>query len=275
MKQAFLIVISALVLLAGFGGVMAADEPDIKKPLAPPGHPDHKHPNTGAQSATDPSAILFQFQTFYWTSVNENGESDGETFLFQPVLPLSKTNLFRPALGYVTTPSPGRTGGMNDLFLLDLFFFNTPDSTFGVGPVATIPTATDDALGSGKYQLGVSFVYLYKGFKKDLPGILCWNQWSVAGDNDRSDVNLFNFQIVWVHHNKWGYIGWTDILGAIDWEDDARVSFPVGLRFGKVFQAKHPVNLAVEPYYTFEQDRDDVYGIKFTANFIMPKWMKH
>ena len=161
MKHALLITILGSVLLAGVGGVLAQDtpdpakEPDMSKPLAPPGNPAHKHPATAAASATDPSAILFQWQNFYTVAISEDGELTGGNYLLQPVLPLSKTNLLRPALGYTSTASG--TNGIGDLLLLDLFFFNPKGSTFGIGPVATLPTATEDALGAGKYQVGVTF----------------------------------------------------------------------------------------------------------------------
>ena len=278
----------------GAGGFLAAAETDMSKPLAPTGHPAHAHPNTGSQSATDPSAILFQLGFFYWSSVRTytpqipasgtttlttgQQESAGETFLFQPVLPLSKTNLLRPALPIVRTPDVLGTPsveGIGDLFLLDLFFFHQSKSTFGVGPVASLPTASNDLLGSGKYQLGASFVYLYKGFKKDLPGILLYNQWSVAGDGDRKDINNLSFQVVWVHHFKTWYMGWTDQTALVDWENASRVTFPVGFKFGKVFKGKTPINVAFQPYYTIQEGRDDVFGVKFSASFIKPTWMRH
>jgi hypothetical protein len=65
------------------------------------------------------------------------------------------------------------------------------------------------------------------------------------------------------------------VVGSIDWEDDNRYTFPAGIRIGKVYKAKHPVNVAVEPYYVYEEIGDNSYGIKFTANFIMSSWMKH
>jgi hypothetical protein len=274
-------------LLVGTGGVLAEERLDPDKPLAEPGHPDHKHPSDASQSATDPSAILFQWGFFYWSSVEESaGAADGETLLFQPVIPLSKSNLLRPALPFLTKdvadldgtePKLDRIRGIGDVFLLDLFFFNDGHSTYGVGPVASLPTASDDMLGTGKFQLGASFVYLWKGFKKDLPGILLYNQWSVAGDSDRADVNVLNFQIVWVHHfNKSIYMGWTDQTGAVDWENGGRTSLPTGFRVGSVFKGKRTaVNVAAGVYYTFQEDRDNQFGIKFSASFIKPKWLQH
>ena len=294
MKRVIAMLALVSVLTLGAGGFLVADESGSGTPLSPTGHPEQDHPSTGSQSATDPSAILFQLGFSYWSNVTTftpdlelsdtttlttgQQQSAGETFLFQPVLPMTRTNLLRPALPIVRTPDlPGASSveGIGDLFLLDLFFFHQPHSTFGVGPVASLPTASEDALGSGKFQLGASFVYLYKGFTKDLPGILLYNQWSVAGDSGRRDINNLSFQIVWVHHFQDWYMGWTDQTGLVDWENDSRVTFPVGVKFGKVFQGKTPMNAAVQLYYTIQEGRDNVYGIKFSASFIKPKWMRH
>jgi hypothetical protein len=269
-----------LILLSASG--FAAADGDEQSPVEP-AHPTHKTPANAAEAATDPSAILTQLGFFYWTDISDGGGSEGQTALFQPVLPLTKTNVLRPALPFLATPSPDRVTGMGDLFLLDAFFFQIPKATIGFGPVASLPTATDDSLGTGKYSLGFDFMFLYKGFKKNLWGFMFYPQWSVAGDSDRSDVGTLTFQLIWVKHTKWGYFGWTDQTGSVNFEEDNRLSFPIGLRFGKVFAAKGGntlINLAVQPYYTYVQDSalteaNDVYGIKFSATFIKPKWLKH
>ncbi|MDF2235785.1 transporter [Albimonas sp. CAU 1670] len=71
--------------------------------------------------------------------------------------------------------------------------FVSPKSTasgliWGVGPVALIPTATDDALGSGKFGLGPTGVVL-KQFGPWTVGALANHIWSFAGEGSRNDVN--------------------------------------------------------------------------------------
>jgi hypothetical protein len=99
-----------------------------------PPHDDHTNPTppvdshaTGAsaaggaslaEAATDPSAILTQFQNFFWTTGSSDDKNISNTYLLQPVLPLSKNNVLRPALPVVNTS--GKTG-IGDLFLLDVF----------------------------------------------------------------------------------------------------------------------------------------------------------
>ncbi len=43
-----------------------------------------------AKAATDPSAILTQFQNLFWTTGSSEDKNISNTYLFQPVLPLSK-----------------------------------------------------------------------------------------------------------------------------------------------------------------------------------------
>ena len=54
-----------------------------------------------SEAATDPSAILTQFQNFFWTTSTEDNKNIANTYLFQAVLPLSKKNLLRPAIPLV------------------------------------------------------------------------------------------------------------------------------------------------------------------------------
>jgi hypothetical protein len=150
-----------------------------------------------------------------------------------------------------------------------------PHATWGVGPVASLPTATDKQNGSEKYELGPMAMFMWKGMKKNLVGVLGYNTTSVAGDSARADVNKFFFQPIWVMHFKWGYLGWTDQTSSIDWENDNQISFATGLRFGKVWAGKTPINMSIQPYYFINEGRDDVFGLKLGVTFIKPGWLKH
>jgi hypothetical protein len=251
-----------------------ADAHGSPEPQVQPAASTHKSSVNVAEQATDPSAVLTQLGFFYWTDNEKDTDQSTETFLFQPVLPLSKNNVLRPALPVVQTNGLfSNETGIGDLFLLDIFLFQTTNATWGIGPVASLPVASKDEFGTGKTSIGPAAMYMYKGVPKNLFGILGYNETSVGGDSDRDDVNVFSFQPIWVMHFNWGYIGWTDQVASIDWENDNEYSIPVGLRFGKVFKGKTPLNLAIQPYYTFNDVDDDVYGIKISATFIKPGWL--
>jgi len=88
-------------------------------------------------------------------------------------------------------PVPGdHVFGLGDL--TDAVFLSPPTSSerfvWGFGPAVTIPTASDDRLGSGKWSLGAAFRFAYRPGPWNL-GALALNTWSVAGDPDRADVD--------------------------------------------------------------------------------------
>jgi hypothetical protein len=225
-----------------------------------------------AEAATDPSAILTQFQNFFWTTGNSDDKNISNTYLLQPVLPLSKNNVLRPALPVVNTS--GKTG-IGDLFLLDVFLYPVKSGTWGWGVVGSVPIGNDQ-FSSNKWSAGPALLYMNKTNKKFLWGILGYNQWDFAGKSSASDVNVFTFQPIFVYHTAWGYWGWTDQTATVDWENDNQTSIPLGLRFGKVFPAKTPLNAAVGFYYTLNnKGRENTFGVKFTATFIKPGWLVH
>jgi len=67
-----------------------------------------------------------------------------------------------------------------------------------------------------------------------------------------------------------------DQLSTIDWKNDNQLFFPLGLRFGKVYPGKTPLNASVGFFYTLNnKGRENTFGVKFTATFIKPTWLNH
>jgi hypothetical protein len=60
---------------------------------------------------------------------------------------------------------------------------------FSLGFAAQFPTADDKTLGTGKYALGPSLDYEYENGPL-FAGAIALQLWSVAGDDDRKDVNM-------------------------------------------------------------------------------------
>ena len=224
-----------------------------------------------AKAATDPSAVLTQFQNMFWTTGSSDDKNISNTYLLQPVLPLTKNNVLRPALPVVNTS--GKTG-IGDLFLLDVFLNQVKTGTWGWGIAGSVPIGDKD-FSTEKWQAGPTLIYMNKTSSKVLWGILGYNQWSFAGKSSAADVNELSFQPIVVVHTNWGYWGWTDQLATVDWETN-QSSVPLGLRFGKVYKGKTPLNASVGFYYSLNnKDRDNTFGIKFVATFIKPTWLRH
>ena len=91
----------------------------------------------------------------------------------------------------------------------------------------------------------------------------------------RDSVNTLTYQPIFVNNRDGWYWGWTDQTATYNWKNDYS-SIPLGLRFGKVFHAATPLNAAVGFYYTLNnKGRENTFGVKFTATFIKPNWLKH
>jgi hypothetical protein len=225
-----------------------------------------------AEAATDPSAVLTQFQNLFWTTGTSEDNNIANTYLLQPVLPLSRNNVLRPALPVIN--SSGKTG-IGDLFLLDAFLNPVKTGTFGWGIAGSVPIG-DDEFSSNKWTAGPTLLYINKTSHKVLWGVLGYNQWSFAGKSSARDVNTLSFQPIYVVHTSWGYWGWTDQLSTIDWKNDNQMSIPLGLRFGKVYPGKTPLNVSVGFYYALNnKGMENTFGLKVTAAFIKPTWLTH
>jgi hypothetical protein len=88
-------------------------------------------------------------------------------------------------------PVPGpKVFGLGDL--TDAVFFTPPTGSksfvWGFGPAFTLPIATDEVLGSGKWSAGPALRVAWRPGKWNL-GAFAVYLWSYAGDLDRSDVS--------------------------------------------------------------------------------------
>ncbi len=149
-------------------------------------------------------------------------------------------------------PGFGDESGLGDLDFTAFLSPAKPGSwIFGLGPTISLPTATDDALGSDRWGLGPSAVAL----TMDGPwvyGALIKNQWDVGGDGDRKKINRGLLQ-PFVNYNMAG--GWYLVSSPIitaNWRVDQsdRWTVPMGGGFGRLFRiGEQPVNAQIQAFY--------------------------
>jgi len=91
---------------------------------------------------------------------------------------------------------------------------------WGVGPSLTVPTATDDLLGSEKWSAGPTAVALMMP-KPWVIGGLVRNLWSFAEKSDRKSVNQFLFQPFLNYNMDDGWYLSTSHVITANWDEDS------------------------------------------------------
>lgn len=158
---------------------------------------------------------------------------DGSRWLMnvQPVIPISISEDWN-LIGRVILPvisqndifgKSGSQTGLGDALVTGFFSPKEPTSgglIWGVGPAISIPTATDDLLGSGKFSMGPSVVGLIQAGGLTY-GALVNHVWSVFGDSDRADINATFFQPFVARNFAGGYALALNTELLQNWESDA------------------------------------------------------
>ena len=172
-----------------------------------------------------------------------------------------------------------RETGLGDVILWTAFSNQyKPPNVFGFGPTVMMDTASDDALGTGKWSAGPMALAFHIG-DEWIYGIVAQHWWSFAGDDDRDDVNLTDLQYVLRYRlTPTTNIGFGPNI-RINWEEDSnnRWSIPVGLGGDTLIKlGPLPVKVGLEAYYYVEKPDD--FGPEWQVRLIFvpvipsPKW---
>jgi len=143
--------------------------------------------------------------------------------------------------------------------------------TWGVGPAFLIPTATDDALGSGKLGIGPSVVALRQSGGWTVGG-LANHLVSVAGSEDRGKVNATFLNPFLVYNWRSGAGVTLNVEYTHDWENEVDVlvvNFPTlsGVtRFGN-----QTVSFSISPRFHFAPETRPDYGVRAAVILVFPK----
>ena len=265
---------------------------------APPSEPAAQNPKSiddMAKQLNNPVADLwalnFQFNRYYLQGSATDRTREQDLLNFQPVLPIHLTNdwnlITRPVIPFVFNQpdfEPGQgwaeTSGLGDVGVVSLLSpAKLKDGIiWGAGPTFIFPTATNDALGQGKYQAGPAAVGLYMG-KDWIFGTLAQQWWSFAGDGDRESTSQANIQyfIQYLFGDNWQIGMAPNIL--IDWkaDQDNRFTVPVGLGIGKLIKiGPLPVKLTAEVDYmvVHPDEFGQHWGIRFQITPVLPALFK-
>lgn len=221
------------------------------------------HAAEDAAQANNPLANMtaFNLQDYYIGELTESDEDANQFWLrYAKPFAIGESNwLMRASLpvnSFPTPPAGDTETGLGDFNIFAAYTFDTgnPAVSFGIGPQLTVPTATDEALGSEKWSAGFANVLFNASSPRFQYGYLLTWQGSFAGPDDRADVNMGAFQYFGFYQLGSGWYLRSAPIWVYNFENDG-YSVPLGLGIGKVIMAGNTVyNLFVEPQFSVADD---------------------
>lgn len=231
---------------------------------------------------------VFEFFTFK----GDQPGADSQTrfsYSFQPSIPFPLDNgkvlIFRPLIP-VLLDEPVFNPARNDFdskgvdlgdISFDLVYGGTDDLAYGdtdkdigifslFGIFGSLPTATDDAVGSQQWRLGPEVaVGLIK--KWGLVGFLAAHSWDLGGSNDE-DFSTTTIEYFYAYGLGGGWQLAAGPTIEADWEADSSNTWtvPIGIGIEKTTKIGNtPWNFALEAHYYVEQP--DSFGPEFLLVF--------
>lgn len=189
------------------------------------------------------------------------GDEDGNSLLLRGAIPhklFGLPQLMRATLPIVTTPHIGNQDsetGLGDLNVFDLFLMKSGQVEYGFGPQLTIPTASKDETGTGKWQAGLAAMAIAPQRWGLLGALVTW-QAAFAGDSDREHQNNLQAQPFYIYNMPQGWY----FRSTATWNFNLKTNdyyIPFGAGIGKVWKSgKTTLNLFAEPQWTVAHDGD-------------------
>jgi len=242
-------VVLALVVALAVGPAHAED------PTEEAGADDGGHAD--AAQANNPLANLkaFNLHNYFITDLSGTNKSANQFWLryAQPIGTPFGDWLIRASLPVSRFPvGDDSESGLGDgnVFAAYLIDTGNPSRSFGIGPILGVPTATDDALGTGQWSAGLATVLFDATNPVIQWGALVTYQHKFAGSDRVDDVNLLAAQPFGIVQVGSGFYLRSVGIWAFNLES-GDYSVPVGLGVGKVFTVGDVVlNAFIEPQYS-------------------------
>lgn len=201
--------------------------------------------------------------------ISDYGAPNGDLLMLQvrPTFTISSKNynfINRPIIPFLDLngeiggrPDLPNTGGGDARGLGDISYTVAVEArklkpvSVAAGMAASFPTATEDALGSGKWSAGPAVIVI--GRHEPWAFLISARQiWSFAGDADRGDVNNFAVEPIITYGLNQAWYLFTDPVIVSNWELEVgeRWMVPVGGGIGRFFDVGDVImDVKVESYY--------------------------
>jgi opacity protein-like surface antigen len=234
-------------------GVSAAAEPSGAGRSA---EPDENLQKQSQNPIADLVSVPFQSNTNFNSGPFNRTQ---EILNIQPVVPMHLNEdwnvISRTIIPLVSQPDPLLNSSTNGIGDITQSLFLSPahpgELIWGVGPVFTVPAASDPILGTGKFLFGPTVVFLTTPGHWVL-GVLLNNQWSIGGNPLRPAVNTGLAQPFVNYNMAHGWYLTTAPIITANWlaASGQQWTVPIGGGFGRVFRVgDQPVNAQIAGYY--------------------------
>ncbi len=236
-----------------------------------------------AKKLNDPTASLISVP--FQSNFDFGGGLGGDGFQYklnvQPVIPLHLSEdwkiIWRSILPFITQDDiigfSDQTGlsDLNTTLWLASARKQEGSPTIGFGPVLQFPTATDDLLGSEKWSIGPSVIFVQQSYGWTV-GALANQLWSVAGEGDRDDIDITSLQpflnFTTATHTTFGINSEMNY----DWEQK-QWTIPLNVYITQLVKiGGRPVSFQLGGrYYAEAPDQGPEWGFRFAATFVFPE----
>ena len=210
-------------------------------------------------------------------------KEDSYVLEMKPVVPFKLSNdwnlITRTIIPVIQVPDLSPTvNGTSGLGDIQLSLFLSPAKVgkviWGAGPVISLPTATEDILGTKKLSIGPTAVVLsIEGHW--LFGTLVQNLFAVAGPSERPDVNQMLMQPFVNYNMRHGWYLTSSPIITSNWEVNGnnRWTVPVGGGVGRIAHfGKLPVSTYAQFFRNVEHPNGTTsWSARFQMQFLFPQ----
>lgn len=227
-------------------------------------------PEDGAVRGVNPADNLTKFEILpKFTMIDGDNDTSISTTTFkydrafQGIYGLN----FDLPVAYFDSPSIDEFG-IGDLNVRARYQHSADRWTFIAGAESVFPIASDDTLGSGKFQLNPTVVAVYAFSSQTFVALAAKHLFSIGGDSGRADIVHGQYRLILAHTTPSGWWFLADPQLWVDYKSGSRMHFAPEVEVGRMISKATGVWLRGGGHVAGEWERDDwtiSAGVRFIS----------